>query len=74
MKKTSLVLLSIAVLAAPALAEESKIERAAEKTGAALDRAAQKTGHAVKKAAKKTGQALEKAGRKTEKWVDEKLR
>ncbi len=74
MKKVTFVIAALAALAAPAHAEESKIERAAEKTGAALDRAAQKTGHAVKKAAKKTGQALEKAGRKTEKWVDEKLK
>ncbi len=76
MKKTGFVLASIAALAAAGAfaAEPNKIERAAQKTGAALDRAARKTGHAVKKAAVKTGEALEKAGRKTEKWVDEKLK
>ncbi|HZR69628.1 MAG TPA: hypothetical protein VFB01_11315 [Burkholderiales bacterium] len=68
------VLVSLAALAAgPASAHESdKLERAAQKTGAALERAAHKTGHALKKAAVKTGQALEKAGRKTAKWIDEK--
>jgi hypothetical protein len=42
------------------------LKRAGEKTGEALDKAAQKTGAAVDKAATKTGEAAEKAARKTE--------
>jgi len=75
MKKiATLVLVSFTALAAGLASahEPNKLERAAQKTGAALDRAAQKTGHALKKAAVKTGRGLEKAGRKTAKWIDEK--
>jgi len=74
MKKMPIVLAVLAALASvPAAASQpNRLERAAQRTGAALDRAAQKTGHALKKAAVKTGQALEKAGRKTARWIDEK--
>jgi hypothetical protein len=44
---------------------ESKVDRAAKKSGAAVDRAAKKTGTAVEKAAHKTESALQKAWRKT---------
>jgi hypothetical protein len=79
MKKLSFVLALLAALAsAPAPANESadahpnRIERAAQKTGAALDRAAHKTWHGIRKAAAKTGEALQKAGRKTARWIDGK--
>jgi hypothetical protein len=53
---------------------DSKIERAAEKAGAAIDKTARKVERGVKKAATKTGEALETAGKKTEKWVKEKTK
>ncbi len=74
MKKIPFVLAILAALASvPAAANEpNRLERAAQKTGAALDRAAQRTGRALKKAAVKTGHALERAGRKTADWIDRK--
>ena len=75
MKKiATLVVVALATLAAgsASASESNRLERAAQKTGAALDRAARKTGNALKKAAVKTSQALEKAGRKTAKWIDGK--
>lgn len=50
-------------------AQETKVKKAARKTGDAIEKAADKTEKGVKKATKKTGEALGKAADKTEKGV-----
>jgi hypothetical protein len=50
------------------------IEQAGKKTGAAVDRAAKKTGAAADNAARKTGAAVEKAASKTESALQRALR